>query len=450
MSGNILRSAFAAFTVFMAVNASAQEAMPLSMQQAMDYAVKNNAAAKNARLDVKIQQAQVNQQISAAYPHFAGKAEFDYNIKPMQMLVDQHNFNPSAPAGTLEKFSLSLPFSSSLGVSGSQIIFDGSVLVALQARNTVIELARQNGQLTEENVRYNVQRAYYGLVIAHRQFDVIKSSLSNARDIAHDIAVLRQSGFAEKIDEDRTNVQVNNLATDSLKIANLLTVSEQLLKFQMGMDIHQPIVLTDTSVENNVTDAISVLAQSADYNQRTEFSLLNTQQKLNEYNLRRYRYSAIPTLNAFGNAGFNYANNKFSNMFTPNSYFFNSLIGLQLNVPLFSGFLEKNLIRETKYNIEKTQNNIDNVKLTIDFQSEQARATLTNDMLQLQSQRRNMDLANSVLDLARKKYKAGVGSNLEVNQAQTDLLMAQNNYFSSLLDVVNAHADLKKALGLLK
>jgi len=450
MSGSILRSAFVAFTVLVAVNASAQEAMPLSMQQAMDYAVKNNAAAKNARLDVDIQRAQVGQQIAAAYPHLAGKAEFDDNIVPMKMLVDAHNFDPSVPQGHLIPFSLSLPYSSTLGVNASQILFDGSVLVALQARNTVVELARQNGQLTEENVRYNVQKAYYGLVIAHRQFEVIKSSLGNARDIAHDIAVLRQSGFAEKIDEDRTNVQVNNLATDSLKIANLLIVSEQLLKFQMGMDIHQPIVLTDTSVENNVNDAMSILAQPADYNQRTEFSLLNTQQRLNEYNLRRYRYSAIPTLNAFGNAGFNYANTKFSDMFTPNSYFFNSLVGIQLNVPLFSGFLQKNLIRETKLNIEKTQNNIDNIKLTIDFQSEQARTTLKNDMLQLESQRRNLDLANSVLDLARKKYKAGVGSNLEVNQAQTDLLMAQNNYFSSLLDVVNAHADLKKALGLLK
>jgi len=452
MRGNILRTAFVAFAAFAALGASAQDAMPLSLQQAMDYAVKNNAAAKNARLDVDIQSAQVNQQISAAYPHLSGKAEFIDNLNPQQAFVDVSKLDPSGstPAGTIRPFSFALPYTSALSVSGSQILFDGGVLVALQARNTVVELARQNGQLTEEGVRYNVQKAYYALIIANRQFSIIKSSLLSARDIAHDIAALRQSGFAEKIDEDRTNVQVNNLATDSLRIANLLTVSEQLLKYQMGMDINRPIVLTDTSVEDNINTAMSLTARQIDYSMRTEYSLLNTQQKLNEFNLRRYRYSGIPSLNAFGSAGYNYANPKFANMFVPGNYVFNSLIGVTLNVPIFSGFMQKNLIREVKLNMDKVRNNIDNVKLTIDFQTEQARTTLKNSILQMESQKRNLALANSVQDLARKKYKAGVGSNLEVNQAQTELLQAQNNYFGSLLDVVNAQADLKKALGLLK
>jgi outer membrane protein TolC len=318
-----------------------------------------------------------------------------------------------------------------------------------KARNTVIELARQNGQLTEENVRYNVQKAYNSLVIAHRQFDIIKSSLSSARDIAHDIAVLRQSGFAEKIDEDRSSVQVNNLATDSLKIANLLTISEQLLKFQMGMDINQPIVLTDTSVENSLSDVATLAEQQVDYGRRTEFSLLNTQQRLNEYNLERYKLTVIPSLSAFATGGYNTASDRIGRVFD-GKYYPSLIVGLQLNVPIFGGFMRTNLIREAKLNIDKTQNNIDNIKLTINFQAEQARTTLKNTVLQMESQKRNLALANSVLDLANKKYKAGVGSNLEVNTAQTELLQAQNNYFGSLLDVVNAQADLKKALGLLK
>src|SRR6185437_9269396 len=127
-----------------------------------------------------------------------------------------------------------------------------------------------------------------------------------------------------------------------------------------------------------------------------------------------------------------------------------SLVGIQLNVPIFNGLQRTNQVREAKLNIEKVNNSIENEKLTIDFQSAQARTTLHNSILQAQSQNRNLALANDVLDLAQKKYKAGVGSNLEVTQAQTDQLTAQNNYFSALLDVINAEADLKKALGLLK
>jgi hypothetical protein len=103
-----------------------------------------------------------------------------------------------------------------------------------------------------------------------------------------------------------------------------------------------------------------------------------------------------------------------------------------------------------KLKIEKTRNNIEYTKQSIDFQAATARTTLKNALLQIQSQKRNLDLSNSVLDLAQRKYKAGVGSNLEVTTAQTDLLRSQNNYFAALLEAINAEADLKKALGLLK
>jgi outer membrane protein TolC len=112
--------------------------------------------------------------------------------------------------------------------------------------------------------------------------------------------------------------------------------------------------------------------------------------------------------------------------------------------------MRANQVTEAKLNIEKSKNNIEYTKQNIDFQAAMSRTTLRNAILQVQSQRRNMELADDVLDLAQRKYKAGVGSNLEVTQAQTDQLRAQTNYFSALLDITNAEADLKKALGLLK
>ena len=137
-------------------------------------------------------------------------------------------------------------------------------------------------------------------------------------------------------------------------------------------------------------------------------------------------------------------------MYQFNKYWSSSTIGLQLNVPIFNGFMRANQVTEAKLNVEKSRNNIENIKQTIDFQAATSRTTLKNAILQVQSQRRNLELANDVLDLARRKYKAGVGSNLEVTTAQTDQLRAQTNYFSALLDIINAEADLKKALGQLK
>jgi len=222
------------------------------------------------------------------------------------------------------------------------------------------------------------------------------------------------------------------------------------LKFQMGMDISTPIILTDTNVEERKNEVASLLEEDENYSRVPEYNLFNTQLKLNSYNVKRYQYAALPSLNVFSAAGVNYAAYRFQDMFTPNSYLFNSVVGFQLNLPLFNGFLRVNQVREAKLNVEKSQNNIDNIKLTIDFQVAQYRTALSNAVLTTASQHRNLNLANDVLDLAQKKYKAGVGSNVEVTQAQTDQLTAQNNYFSALLDLINAEADLKKALGLLK
>ncbi len=215
----------------------------------MDYAVKNNYNIKNAQIDVLIQKAQNNETLSASYPHINGKAEFDDFYVPQQSFIDASTFSALAPPGTvipkgtIEAIQFTLPYAASAGITTSQVIFDGSVLIALKARNTVMELARQNSQVTEENVRYNVYKAYNSLVIAYRQYDIIKNSLVYARSLEHDIIVTKENGFAEKIDVERTSVQVNNLATDSIRIGNMLTVSEQVLKYQIGMDINQPIVL---------------------------------------------------------------------------------------------------------------------------------------------------------------------------------------------------------------
>ena len=148
--------------------------------------------------------------------------------------------------------------------------------------------------------------------------------------------------------------------------------------------------------------------------------------------------------------GYYYPTATFGHLFVFPNYLFNSVIGLQLNVPIFSGFLRTNQVKEAKLNISKTQNNIDNLKLATDFQTEVSRNSLKNAILNTHNQRKNIELADDVLNLAQKKYKAGVGSNLEVTSAETDKLQAQNSYFSSLLDLINAEADLKKALGLLK
>lgn len=431
--------------------AAAQEPTPLSLQQAIDYALQNNNNMKNARIDVLIQEAQVKQTTAAALPKLNGKAEFTQNIVPMYTFFPAGLFPmPGLPTTGFIGVPISPNYTTNASISGSQILFDGSVMVALQARKAVMEFANRRADMTEQDVRYNVYKAYYSLVVAYRQFEITKNSLQYARIIEQDIITTQKSGFAEKIDVDRTSVQVNNLVTDSLRTANILAVSEQMLKYQMGMDINTPIVLTDNNIETYKDESLMLLESAKEYERVPSFNLAKSQLTLNEYDLKRYKLAALPTLNLISSGGYNYADNELREMFKTDKYKPSLFYMLQLNVPIFNGFMRTNQVREAKLKIEKAKNDIEYTKLSIDFQSAQSRSTLRNSLLQAESQKRNLELSNSVLDLAQRKYKAGVGSNLEVTQAQTDQLKAQNNYFMALLEVINSQADLKKALGLLK
>jgi outer membrane protein TolC len=370
--------------------------------------------------------------------------------KPQYSFFDASAFDRSIPPGTITPLPFTIPFTGSASITASQVLFDGSLLVALQARNSIMEFAEKNEKITQENIRYNVLKSYNSLVIAYKQFHLIKGLLTLTRSMAADLDKTRAAGFAEKIDVERTSVQINNLATDSLKISNLLSMSEQMLKFSIGMDINTPIVLIDTNVEKISSESLQLIAVKENYERVPEYAALMAGLKLSEYDLKRYKLAALPTLSGFWQGGYNYGASKFADMAKFDEYRSYSSLGLSLTVPIFNGLLRVNQVREAKLNIEKFTNNIEFMKQTIDFQGASARTNLRNSLLQVQSQKRNLELSNSILDLAQKKYKAGVGSNFEVTTAQSDLLSSQNNYFEALLAVINAEADLKKALGLLK
>ncbi|HEY9176737.1 MAG TPA: TolC family protein [Flavipsychrobacter sp.] len=422
----------------------AGEPLKLSLEEAMDLAVKNNVQAKNARLDINKQKA-VNAEVSGlALPNIKAKGEFNDYINPIQSFVPAEFIG--GPPGTFVAVPFTPKFSSTASVTGTQILFDGSVMVALQARNALMRLYEQSSILTDEEIRYNIQKAYQAIVVAHRQSKILDESIAFARSIANDFNAMYEAGFVEKIEADRIMVQVNNLASDSLKVHNMLDVSMQMLKYQMGIDNEMNIQLTDTSIEEQIEDAEMLMLRDLNFAKRTDYNLLHTQLKLNEYDLKRHKLSGLPSLAVFGSAAYTYASNTFGDVFDK-QYIFYSLVGVQLNIPIFDGLQRHNRVKQAKISVMQTRNNIENLELGIAFQKNQSTTQLNNALLTMRNEQRNLDLAKNVLRLAREKYKAGVGSNMEVSQAQTEMLRAQNNYFQALLDAANAKADLKKALG---
>jgi outer membrane protein len=425
----------------------AQEPIALSLQNCIDYGISHSYTMKNAQLDVLIQQAQNDQTMALAMPKVSAKADYNYFIKPQSSFLNAQAFGgPDVETSV----AFSLFHASSLSFNASQILFDGSVLVALQARNTILELSKQNAKISEATLKYNIFKTYYNTVITQKQFDIFKQSLSYLRTVDREVSVLYENGLVEKIDVDRIKVQVSTMSTDSAKLKNLVNLSEQVLKYLIGMDINAAIKLTDNDLDSHVASAANLLLDAAtDYNRVPEFNVLNTALNLNMYNLKRYQLSVLPTLAAYGALGTNLGSDKFSNLSKFRRYESNSLVGVSLSMPIFGGFQRVHQLRESRLNIEKSKNNIESLKQGLDFQAEQAKTSLRNALLQLQTQKKNTELATSVYDLSIRKYKEGVGNNSEITQAQSEQLKVQSSYFSTLVELINAEADLKKALGLL-
>lgn len=421
----------------------------MSLQDCIDYAMSHADTIKNVRLNILKQHAQNNQIKAAALPSVNASGAFDAYIDPQKALLPAEFLDPNNPelVGKFVGVQFTPKYQSNAALSARQTLFDGSLLVALKARKTIMEVMTAAAKLTEQGVAYNIQRAYYAAVIGEQQFRTIGQSLAVARDLAGDMRIMYETGVAEKIDVDRSQVQLNNLMSDSLRSSSLLAAAKQVLKYTIGMEIDRPIELTDTAITENVSAAIELLTEQLDYSRLTQYYLAEKTVSLAEYNVKRYQLAALPTLNASGTRGANYGSQRFRDMTRINDYLNFAVVGVTLNVPIFNGFLRVNQVKQAKIEVEQAKNRMHLLEQTINFQTAQAQTTLKNALLTSENQKRSLELSLNVLDLARKKFKAGVGSNLEVNQAQTDLLVTQNSYFNALLDVVNAQSDLQFALG---
>ncbi|HEY0053718.1 MAG TPA: TolC family protein [Pedobacter sp.] len=256
---------------------------------------------------------------------------------------------------------------------------------------------------------------------------------------------LNKQGFVEKIDLDRLRVVYNNLNTTRENTERLLVLANQLLKFQMGMPITESLAVKERITDVNLDLASTVNVDTTAYKNRVEYSLLETQARLNDLNVKRLKSLALPSLAAIGSAGNSFQAAKFSNLFDMNlpSVF----IGLQLNVPIFSGFQRTYQVKQAQIELQKTNNVLNIAKNGFLLQQEQSKIRYQNGLKSLSNQRANMDLAREVLRVSSIKYKEGVGSSIEVTQAQTALETAENNYIQALYDALVSKVDLDNAYG---
>lgn len=425
----------------------AQTINEFTVQQATDYAIKNSVQVKNALLDYKIQQ-QTNREITAAaYPQLNGSVSINDYLEIPTNLVPA-GFAGGAP-GTYIPFKFGTQYNASAGFDLSQLLFDGQLFIGLKARKAALEFSNSQTEVTKEMIKVNVMKIYYQLVVGRQQLSSIDANISRFEKLLSDTKEIYKNGFAEKLDVDKVNVQLNNLLTEKLKIENQLDAGNAGLKFLMNMPQKETLVLKDTLSEDQLK--ANLLDASYQYSNRKEYKALELAQDLGKFNIKRYQLSYLPTLSLFGNYSKNAQRREFNFTKSGSGYpwYTTALIGIKLQVPIFDGFAKAARVSKARLELEKTTNSIEQLKSSIDNDVTQARLKIVSALATMDNQRRNMQLAEQVFNSTKLKYDQGLGSNQEIYNAQTELKVAQNNYYSALYDAIIAKIDFQKSIGTL-
>ncbi len=420
-----------------------------TLQQAIDFAIRQNVTIRNSQLDAVSADARIRETKASALPQISASASLTDNLIIQRAFLPAVFFDPNAsPDAPAIPVQFGVKYSANAAASVNQVLYSAALNVGLRAAATYRELAQRNLESSKVVVAEQVAKAYYGVLVALERAKLLDFNIARLDTALYETQAMNKQGFVEKLDVQRLEVQANNLKAERQNVQNLIELSYTLLKFQMGLTINDEITLAEQLQDRAVDDLRPLISPDPtfQYRSRIEYSTLETQIKLAEQDIEVTQKAYFPTASAFANFGYNSGRNKIAQLITSPWFNFASL-GLSLQVPIFDGFLKRSQIEQKRATLQKAQNSGELLRNSIDLQIRQSSITLKNGLQTLQTQQRNRDLAEEIVRVTRIKYKEGVGSSIEVLNAEASLREAQTNYFGSLYDFLIAKVDQDKSLG---
>ncbi|HZX73731.1 MAG TPA: TolC family protein [Cyclobacteriaceae bacterium] len=446
-----------------------QAGKSFTLEQCIEYALQNAISAQDATLDQQIAAAKVKETIGIGLPQISGAASAVYNPQLQRFfmmytgnggIIDPSNV-PGIKVGDViasqNFFQLKSSANVSLGIN--QLIFNGSYIVGLKAASTYKDLAYRAADQTNEQIIMQVTKAYYAVLINKERVDLFTDNIARVDSLLRNTKALNTNGFAESIDVDRVRVTYNNLISERDKFLNMNDLGLELLKFQMNYPMDQPIIVTGSIQDVQVDVDLAEYQQDWDYKNRPDYKTLEVNRRLQELNIKNQIAGGVPSISAFANMGYmtqspnvgglfkTNSNIEESTQIGPDKYYSYSQIGLNMSIPIFTGLSRSNRIQQEKLSLLKVDNSFRNLKNSIDLDIQRSTIIFNNALKTLAAQKENQELAGNVARVTKIKYEQGVGTNLEVVDAEDALRTAQTNYYSALFDAMVAKVDIDKAYG---
>ena len=435
---------------------SVEAGTPLSIQNCIEYAKQNNSNIEVARFDERIAQEQVNEVKGRGLPQANINGSYQDQLK-LPVLVLPSNLTGAAGGGTGEENgSTAIPignqYNSSLTGEVTQMIFDPSFYIGLKAAKSGSQLYQQQTQKVSEQTAYNIANAYYQVIVAQKQLQLLSSNLNNTQKVLANTELQFKNGVAKQVDVNRLQVNASNLKSQIQQADLSLQRALNNLKFQMGMPLNQVITLSDTALTFHEEATAAPETTDDFYKNRIDYKILQTNLELQELDRRNNVAGYYPTLSAFANYGYTAQGNDFGFFPTGSNDWFDyttATIGLRLKIPVFDGLQRNARIQQSRLKASQLKENIKLTQQSIDLDVSNADMQYRSTLQRIESEQKNVDLAQQVYEVTQLEFQEGVGTSTDVVEAETSLRQAQNTYINTLLDLYTARLDMEKAKGTL-
>lgn len=443
-------------------------AQSFSMDEAVAYALANAIEVQDKNLQIARADKDIKEFLSTGLPQVNGSANYQYfidipvqlvpifpeqrttlvqdidgEVVPLTYTITDDMGNPVF--GPPQEFRFGLRNNLTAQLSVEALLFDGTFFTGLQASKLYKELVQREMAQTRSALALNVRKAYLAVLAAEKNKEILSKNISNLEKSLLETQAIYNEGFAEQLDVDRLALSLRNLKTEAQTIDRAITTLRNMLKYRMGYPLEELITLTDnldllatkTVKEDIIPDA------PFDITRRPEYRVLEQAEKLNDINIRRYQVGYLPALNAFGS----YSRVLQADELSDARWFPTTVVGLSLKVPVFDGFGKEARIQKARIDLERTRLQRANFARTTRMEVINARIAYLNALETIRNREETVELAQRIYQTTQTKYREGVGSSLEVNQAETDLFQSQANYIQALYELLTAQVDLEKALG---
>ena len=412
----------------------------LTLKQAQDYAVSNNKAVKSAKLDVMASKAAVWETISAALPSVEGSGSFTDNLKLMTTLLPGEFFGQP---GEKIPVTFGSKYNTGVSVQASMLLFNAPLYIGIETTKLANKLSEQNLERTELDTKESVSTVYFLILVAEESLRILDSNIVNLNETLRSVKSMYQVGMAESTDVDQMMSNVTMAENSRSTLLRNIELDYNLLRFQLGVPGNTEVSLTETL--ENLIDQINVdaiLSQNFDINNNVDYKLITMQEEISALTVMSQKASVLPTLAGF----YTYGTNGMGDKVSDQRWFPNSMVGLQISIPVFASGQRYTKIKKAQLDLNKARNNKALVTDQLLMQEKQLRYDLVNANLQYLSQKDNVEVSKRVYTSMENKYRQGMASSLELTQANSQYLQAENNYITSLMSLLQTKVALDKLM----